>query len=104
MKQIAFAIALGMAVVAQASAADMSALAKQKNCLACHSVDQQMVGPAYKDVAAKFAGNTKAVTILSNAILHGSSGVWGPMSMPPNVQVTPAQAKELAQWILSLKK
>jgi cytochrome c len=61
------------------------------------------VGPAYKDVAAKYAGQKDAADKLAEKILKGGSGVWGPVPMPPNTQVTPAEAKQLAQWVLTLK-
>ncbi|MGE0071905.1 MAG: c-type cytochrome [Thiomonas sp.] len=97
-------IALWGACAAQAWAApDMLALAKQKNCLACHSVDAKIVGPAYKAVAEKYAGKPGAEHMLVNAVLHGHVGTWGQVPMPPNTNVTPAQAKQLVEWILSLK-
>jgi cytochrome c len=67
-------------------------------------VDKKLVGPSYQDVAAKYAGKPGAVDTLSMAILHGVSGGWGPIPMPANPQVTPAQAKELAGWVLMQKK
>lgn len=85
------------------AAPDMLALAKEKNCLACHAVDAKLVGPAYKAVAQKYAGKPGAVQMLVNAVLHGHVGTWGQVPMPPNTDVTPAQAKQLVEWILSLK-
>jgi cytochrome c len=79
------------------------ALAQAKNCLACHSVDKKVVGPAYKDVAAKYAGQKDAVDKLAAKILKGGSGVWGPVPMPANTQVNEAEAKKLAAWVMSLK-
>ncbi|MDY0329441.1 MAG: c-type cytochrome [Thiomonas sp.] len=108
MKKAVFAAALAAAATLTMSSAfaaeDMLALAKSKNCLACHAVDKKLVGPSYQEVAAKYAGKPGAVDTLSKAILHGVSGVWGPVPMPANPQVTPAQAKQLAEWVLSLKK
>jgi cytochrome c len=78
-------------------------LAQKKNCMACHAVDKKVVGPAYKDVAAKYAGQKDAVDKLSEKVIKGSSGVWGPVPMPANAQVTPAEAKQLVQWIMTLK-
>lgn len=98
----AFAATLSM-VAMPAHAADELNLAKAKNCLACHSVDKKVVGPAYKDVAAKFAGQPGAVDMLAGKILHGSTGTWGAIPMPPNTNVSDAEAKQLATWILSLK-
>ena len=77
-------------------------LAQQKNCLSCHMVDQKLVGPAYRDVAAKYAGRDDAVAVLAAKVRTGGTGVWGTAVMPPN-PVTPEEARELVTWILSLK-
>jgi cytochrome c len=79
------------------------ALATSKNCMACHALDKKIVGPAYKDVAAKYAGDKTAVDRLTAKIQKGGSGVWGPMPMPANTQVSEAEAKKLAAWILTTK-
>jgi len=78
-------------------------LAQSKNCLTCHSVDKKVVGPAYKDVAAKYAGDKGAADRLAQKILKGGAGVWGQVPMPANTQVSEAEAKKLAAWVLSLK-
>jgi cytochrome c len=78
-------------------------LAQKKNCLACHAVDAKRVGPAYKDVAAKYADNKDAVAVLSAKVIKGGSGSWGVVPMPANPQISEAEAKTLVQWILSLK-
>jgi cytochrome c len=78
-------------------------LAQKKNCLSCHMLDQKLVGPAYRDVAAKYAGRQDALTILSAKVQTGGTGVWGTAVMPPN-PVTPEEARELVSWILALKK
>ena len=101
MKKLLFALALSVAVATPALA-DL-ALAKAKNCMACHAVDKKLVGPAYKDVAAKYAGQKDAVDKLAVKIMKGGSGVWGPVPMPANTQVSEAEAKQLAAWVLSLK-
>jgi cytochrome c len=77
-------------------------LAQKKNCLACHSIDKKVVGPAYKEVAAKYAKDKGALAMLSEKIQKGGVGVWGQVPMPAN-QVTPEEAKQLATWVLSLK-
>jgi cytochrome c len=79
------------------------ALATAKNCMACHAVDKKLVGPAYKEVAAKYAGQKDAVDKLAVKIVKGGSGVWGPVPMPANTQVSEAEAKKLAAWVLTLK-
>jgi cytochrome c len=100
MKRALFAL---VAVAACAPALADLALATSKNCLACHAVDKKVVGPAYKDVAAKYAGQKDAVDKLAIKIMKGGSGVWGPVPMPANTQVNEAEAKKLAAWVLSLK-
>jgi cytochrome c len=77
-------------------------LAEKKNCLACHSVAAKVVGPALKDIAAKYAGQSDAAATLAGKIQKGGSGVWGDLAMPAN-DVTSAEAKTLAEWVLSLK-
>ncbi|BBN88137.1 c-type cytochrome [Azospira sp. I09] len=78
------------------------ALAKAKNCMSCHQVAVKVLGPAYKDVAAKYKGDAGAVDKLAAKIKAGGKGVWGEVPMPPN-NVTPDEAKKLATWVLSLK-
>jgi cytochrome c len=78
-------------------------LAQKKNCMACHAVDKKLVGPAYKDVAAKYAGQKDAPAALVQKILKGGSGVWGPVPMPAITQVSEAEAKQLVAWVLSVK-
>ncbi len=96
---------LALALVAAASSPAFAQLdlAKAKNCLACHAIDKKVVGPAYKDVAAKYAGDKGAVDKLTQKVMKGGSGVWGPVPMPANPQVSEAEAKQLVQWILTLK-
>ena len=95
------ALAAGLAVCAPARA-DLQ-LATAKNCMACHAVGKKLVGPAYKDIAAKYAGQTDAVARLEAKIMKGGGGVWGPVPMPANAQVTPAEAKQLVAWVLTQK-
>jgi cytochrome c len=79
------------------------ALATSKNCMSCHAVDRKVLGPAFKDVAAKYKDNKGALDQLANKIMKGGSGVWGPVPMPANNQVSEADAKKLAAWVLSTK-
>ena len=79
------------------------ALAKSKNCMACHAVDKKLVGPSYKDVAKKYGNDAKAVDMLAGKIQKGGSGEWGAIPMPANPQVSEAEAKKLAAWVLSNK-
>ena len=92
-----------LAVLAAAPAFAQLELAQKKNCMACHAVDKKVLGPAYKDVAAKYADQKDAVDKLAAKVMKGGSGVWGNIPMPANPQVTDAEAKQLVQWILSLK-
>ena len=101
MKRILFAMAV--ALTASAPAFADQALATAKNCMACHAVDKKLVGPSYKDVAAKYAGDKAAVDKLAAKIVKGGSGVWGPVPMPANAQVNDAEAKKLAAWIMTVK-
>ncbi|WP_026075936.1 c-type cytochrome [Noviherbaspirillum massiliense] len=78
-------------------------LAKAKNCMACHSVSNKVVGPAFKDVAAKYAGQKDAEDKLTQKVLKGGSGVWGAVPMPANAQVSEAEARTLVKWVLSQK-
>jgi cytochrome c len=77
-------------------------LATKKNCMACHAVDKKVVGPAYKEVAAKYAGDKAAADKLAEKILKGGVGVWGQVPMPPN-PITADEAKTLANWVLTVK-
>lgn len=77
-------------------------LAKQKGCMACHDLKAKKVGPAFADVAKKYAGRKDAVDYLAGKIKKGGSGVWGSVPMPPQ-NVTDAEAKQLAQLVLSIK-
>ena len=101
MKRALFALA-ALAAVSAPAWADQ-ALAMSKNCMSCHAIDRKLVGPAYKAVALKYAGQKDAVDRLAAKIMKGGSGVWGPVPMPANSQVNEAEAKQLAAWVLSLK-
>lgn len=78
-------------------------LAKSKNCMACHAVGSKIIGPSYKDVALKYAGQKDAEANLVKKIMKGGSGAWGTAVMPANPQVSEAEAQALAKWILSQK-
>lgn len=78
-------------------------LAKAKNCMACHAVANKVVGPAYKDVAAKYAGQKDAEDKLVAKVIKGGAGVWGAVPMPANPQVSDAEARTLVKWILAQK-
>jgi cytochrome c len=78
-------------------------LARSKICLGCHAVDHKQVGPAFRDVAARYAGQKDAAARLAEKIMHGGGGAWGAVPMPANPKVTPDEARQLANWVLSLK-
>jgi cytochrome c len=101
---LAVAAAGSMLVAGQAGAADAAqALAQKSGCLACHSIDKKVLGPAYKDVAAKYKGDKTAEAKLIAKVKAGGSGVWGPMPMPANSpQVKDADIKTIVEWVLSL--
>ena len=92
------AVMLAVSVGAAHASAD---LAKSKNCLACHAVDKKLVGPAFKDVAARYT--QKDVAQLAVSIRKGGAGKWGPIPMPANPQVSEAEATALAAWVLKQK-
>ena len=78
-------------------------MAKAKNCTACHAVDKKLIGPAFKDVAAKYANDKEALARLSKKVREGGGGVWGQVPMPANPQVNPDEATTLVKWVLSTK-
>ena len=96
-------LAVATAVLVAAPAFADQALATAKNCMACHAADKKLVGPSYKEVATKYTGQKDAVDKLAVKIIKGGSGVYGPVPMPANTQVNEAEAKKLAEWVLSLK-
>ncbi len=101
MKKIALIAALAAVVAAPAFAnAD---LAQKKSCMACHALDKKLVGPAYKEVAAKYAGQKDAVAKLAEKIQKGGTGVWGQIPMPANPAVSADEATQLATWVMSIK-
>jgi cytochrome c len=101
MKRALFALVVMTAASAPVLADQ--ALATAKNCMACHAVDKKLVGPSYKEVAAKYAGQKDAADKLALKIIKGGSGTFGPVPMPANPQVSEAEAKKLAAWVLTQK-
>ena len=94
---------MALTVTATTAMADAVALATANNCLACHAIDRKVLGPAFKDVAAKYASRKDAVDYLTKKIKSGGAGVWGPIPMPAQAQLSDAQATELARWVLKAK-
>jgi cytochrome c len=93
----------GGAAFAAAPAGASEALLKKYNCLACHTVDTKLVGPAYKDVAKKYAGDAGAENMLFEKVKKGGKGTWGQVPMPPNPQVPDADLHAMIKYILQLK-
>ncbi len=91
------------AVAASAPAFANADLAQKKTCMACHAMDKKLVGPAYKEVAAKYAGQKDAAAKLADKIMNGGTGVWGQIPMPANPAVSAEEAKTLAAWVLAIK-
>ena len=104
MKKSALIVSLFATLAAATSGAAFAnaELAMKKNCLACHATDKKIVGPSYKDVAAKYAGQKDAAAKLAEKIQKGGVGAWGQIPMPAN-PVTPEEAKQLAAWVLTIK-
>jgi len=101
LKNIPIALITLIAVHGQVHASED--LAKSKSCMACHAIDAKLVGPGYKDVAAKYGAQTNAEDLLVQKVLKGGKGVWGFMPMPPNTQISEEEAHQVVKWILSLK-
>jgi cytochrome c len=78
-------------------------LATKSGCMACHAIDKRVVGPSYKEVAAKYRGDKSAEAKLIDKVKKGGVGVWGQVPMPPNTQVKDEDVKALVKWVLSLK-
>jgi cytochrome c len=104
MKSLTAALALAAGTVFVAAPAGASdALLKKYNCTACHAIDKKLVGPAYKDVAKKYAGDAGAEKMLFEKVKKGGKGTWGQIPMPPNPQVPDADLTAMIKFILSLK-
>ncbi len=96
-------LALVLAAATAGPALADEALAKARNCVACHAPASKLVGPAYRDVARKYANDAGAVDRLAAKVIKGGSGAWGAVPMPANPQVSEAEARRLVSWILSQK-
>ena len=103
MRKLPASLLIALTAVAATPAFAQADLAQKKNCMACHAIDKKLVGPAYKEVAAKYAGQKDAVDKLAQKVVKGGSGAWGAVPMPANPQVTEAEAKQLVAWILTQK-
>ena len=104
--KVSMLVLAGAAMLAAgaAQAQDAKALLQKSGCTACHSEDKKLVGPAYKDVAAKYKGDAAAAGKLAEKVKKGGSGVWGPVPMPPNANVKDDDIKTMVAYVLTLKK
>ena len=96
-------IAICAALLGVSTVSASEELAQSNNCLACHNVDQKLVGPSFKEIAGKYSGDASAVETLVNKIKNGGSGVWGQIPMPPNPGVSDEDAKTIVEWVLSMQ-
>lgn len=96
-------VCLAMSVLASGAAMANPDLAKAKNCMTCHAIGNKVIGPSFKDVAAKYAGQKDAEDKLVQKVLKGGGGVWGAIPMPANTQVSEAEARTLVKWVLTQK-
>ena len=103
MKQLFAASAVAAALMVGGAAQANEKLAQSSGCMTCHAVDKKLVGPTYKEIASKYAGDKNAETTLVKKVKAGSQGVWGSMPMPPNAHVKDEDAQSMVRWILSLK-
>ena len=103
MKIAVLILGAALASLASMPALANAELAQKKNCMACHAVDKKRIGPGYKEVAAKYAGQKDAADKLAQKIVKGGVGAWGQVPMPANPQVSEAEAKQLATWVLTVK-
>lgn len=97
------AAALGLALLAGPAGASET-IARKARCVACHAIDKKMVGPAYKDVAAKYKDQPGAVARLSEKVRHGGTGVWGQVPMPPHAadKLSDGDLNSVIEWVLQL--
>lgn len=96
-----FALSLLMPALASAADAGAAKLAQQYACMACHNVDKAVVGPAFRDVGKKYAGDKTAAAKLVAKVRAGGAGVWGQVPMPPNAQVSEADVQKIVGWVLA---
>lgn len=103
MKQALVWLAVVSSLLVSSHAVAQEELAKTKNCMACHAVSAKVLGPSFRDVAAKYANQDKSESQLVQKVVKGGGGVWGQIPMPPNLNVSEAEARRLVKWILAQK-
>lgn len=107
-REIALSPLIIAALLSTGNAQSDEALAKSKNCMACHAVDAKRIGPTYKEIARRYGGQKDVEAMLAEKIIKGSKGAWkqelkAELLMPPNARVKPEEAARIVQWILGLK-
>ena len=103
MTRIILGCTLAVAAAFALPASANQELAQKSGCMTCHGVDKKVIGPSFKDVAAKYAGNKGAEADLAKKVKAGGKGVWGDIPMPPNAHVSDADIKTIVHWVLSQK-
>jgi cytochrome c len=103
MKTALISLTMAAAFLSNSSANANEALAQKSNCYACHALDKKILGPAFTEVAKRYAGKDDSVQVITQTIRKGSSGKWGAIPMPGNEQLSEPDAATLATWIISLK-
>ena len=101
MKRITLALILAAGAVFALPAQASEELAKKHLCLTCHAVDKKLVGPSYKEIAAKYKNDKTAEAKLADTVKKGGVGVWGQIPMPPNDKLPDADVKALVKWVLA---
>lgn len=99
-KTLSLSLACAGLLFAGAAHANL-ALAEKNACMACHAVDKKVVGPSFKEIAAKYKGDASAEAKLAEKVKKGGSGVWGPTPMPPNPSIKDEDVKTLVKWVLT---
>lgn len=98
-----FAMLFALGVLVSGSVAASEKLAQSSGCMTCHATDRKVIGPSYKDIAAKYRNDKGAEASLEKKVKAGGSGVWGPTPMPPNAHVKDEDIKAIVAWILAVK-
>jgi cytochrome c len=103
MNKLMMSAASAALLVLSGAASANQALAQKNACMSCHGVDKKIVGPAFKEVAQKYATDSEAQARLAAKVKTGGKGVWGKIPMPPNPNLKPEDAQTIVAWVLSLK-
>jgi len=101
--KFAYALLLALGMLATGHATASEKLAQSSGCMTCHATDRKVIGPSYKEIAAKYRSDKGAEASLVKKVKAGGSGVWGPVPMPPNAHVKEDDIKAIVAWMLTLK-